>query len=205
MELLGVEELKPYENNARKHESVDVEAIKKSIKEFGFNDPIGIWKDNIIIEGHGRLLAAKELKVDRVPVIRLNELTDEQRRAYTLAHNKTAELSSWDFEKLEAELEAIDIDMSDFGFEDTSIYSENDLNSVLSWCSFSAIVFTNSSKLYFLCLYKSVIYLSPIFNEIDPVELVELNLLEDLKKIIISKNILIRGDIKWQKDVMKSG
>lgn len=118
IEYLGVEELKPYENNARKHESVDVEAIKKSIKEFGFNDPIGVWKNNIIIEGHGRLLAAKELKMDKVPVIRFDSLTDEQRRAYTLAHNKTAELSSWDFEKLEAELEAIDIDMSDFGFEE---------------------------------------------------------------------------------------
>lgn len=127
IEYLGVEELKPYENNARKHGGVDIEAIKKSIEEFGFNDPIGIWKDNIIIEGHGRLLAAKELKMDKVPVIRLDELTDEQRRAYTLAHNKTAELSSWDFEKLEAELENIDIDMSDFGFSDDT-FSIDDID-----------------------------------------------------------------------------
>ena len=117
IEYVGVNELNPYENNARKHGSVDVESIKASIKEFGFNDPIGVWKDNVIIEGHGRLMAAKALDMDKVPVIRLDELTDEQRRAYTLAHNKTAELSSWDFDILEQELAEIDFDMSEFGFE----------------------------------------------------------------------------------------
>ena len=117
IEYLPCSELKPYENNARKHGKTDVEGIKASIKEFGFNDPIGIWKDNFIIEGHGRLLAAQELGMDKVPVIRLDELTDEQRRAYTLAHNKTAELSAWDFDMLKNELDNIDIDMSEFGFE----------------------------------------------------------------------------------------
>lgn len=117
IEYVGVNELNPYENNARKHSSVDVESIMASIEEFGFNDPIGVWKDNVIIEGHGRLMAAKALGMDKVPVIRLDELTDEQRRAYTLAHNKTAELSSWDFDMLEQELAEIDLDMSEFGFE----------------------------------------------------------------------------------------
>ena len=119
IEYLNVNDLKPYEKNARKHEQEDVETIVNSIKQFGFNDPIGIWgKDNIIVEGHGRLLASKELGMDKVPCIRLDSLTDEQRRAYTLAHNKTAEMSAWDFDLLDIELEAIeDIDMEGFGFE----------------------------------------------------------------------------------------
>lgn len=117
IEYLPITELKPYENNARKHAEADIEAIKKSIEEFGFNDPIGIWHDTIV-EGHGRLLAAQELEMAEVPVIRLDHMTDEERRAYSLAHNKTAELSDWDFEMLDTELEDIfDIDMSQFGFD----------------------------------------------------------------------------------------
>lgn len=117
IEYLPITELKPYENNARKHAEADIEAIKKSIEEFGFNDPIGIWHDTIV-EGHGRLLAAQELEMAEVPVIRLDHMTDEERRAYALAHNKTAELSEWDFEMLDTELDDIfDIDMSQFGFD----------------------------------------------------------------------------------------
>ena len=111
-------ELKPYENNARDHKEEDIEAIRESIREFGFNDPIGIWSDeNLIVEGHGRQLAAIAEGLDSVPCIRLDHLTDEQRRAYALAHNKTAELSGWDFSKLEFELTGIqEIDMAAFGF-----------------------------------------------------------------------------------------
>lgn len=124
IEYLPVGDLKPYKRNARKHETKDITAIKASIKEFGFDDPIGIWKDNIIIEGHGRLLAAIELGMAEVPCIRLDHLTDEQRRAYALAHNRTAELSEWDFDVQAAELQEInDIDMSEFGF--TSTFSDN--------------------------------------------------------------------------------
>lgn len=118
IEYLPVGDLKPYKRNARKHETKDISAIKASIEEFGFDDPIGIWKDNIIIEGHGRLLAAKELGMTEVPCIRLDHLTDEQRRAYALAHNRTAELSEWDFDVQAAELKEIaDIDMGEFGFD----------------------------------------------------------------------------------------
>lgn len=117
IEYLPINKLKPYENNARKHAEADIKAIKKSIEKFGFNDPIGIWHDTIV-EGHGRLLAAQELEMAEVPVIRLDHMTDEERRAYALAHNKTAELSEWDFEMLDTELDDIfDIDMSEFGFE----------------------------------------------------------------------------------------
>ena len=116
---IPVDQLTPYERNARKHTPTDVEKIKASIQKFGFDDPIGIWgKKNIIVEGHGRLIAAKELGYEKVPCIRLDHLTDEQRRAYALAHNKTAELSTWDFGKLEAELmDLIDFGMGDFGFD----------------------------------------------------------------------------------------
>ena len=127
---LRPEELKPYENNARKHAPEDVEAIKASIRELGgFNDPIGIWgPDNIIVEGHGRLIAAKEMGLERVPCIRLDHLTDEQRRAYALAHNKTAELSEWDMGPLNGELAdlALDFDMSRFGFENMETYEADD-------------------------------------------------------------------------------
>lgn len=119
IEYLTLDKLKPYEKNARKHKEADLFTIKASITEFGMSDPIGVWgKDNIIVEGHGRYLACKELGIDEVPVIHLDHLTDEQRRAYALAHNKTAEMSEWDFDLLGDELKDIfEIDMSDFGFD----------------------------------------------------------------------------------------
>jgi len=114
-------DLTPYEKNAKKHASADIEAIKASIRELGgFNDPIGIWGDrNIIVEGHGRQIAALELGLEKVPCIRLDHLTDEQRRAYALAHNKTQELADYDFSILGEELAELelDFDMSDFGFD----------------------------------------------------------------------------------------
>ena len=118
IEYLDVGKLKPFKTNARKHGKEDVQAIANSIKSFGFSDPIGIWgKENIIVEGHGRLEAAKKLGMKEVPVIRLDHLTDEERKAYTLAHNKTAELSSWDDGLLKLSLDEIEtIDMADFGF-----------------------------------------------------------------------------------------
>ena len=119
IEMIKVEDITPYENNARKHTDADVQTIINSIKEFGFSDPVGIWgENNIIVEGHGRLIAAKRLGIEEVPCIRLDHLTDEQRRAYALAHNKTAEMSDWDFDLLDTELgDILDIDMSEFGFD----------------------------------------------------------------------------------------
>lgn len=119
IEYLPVEDLVPYQNNARKHTNTDVSAIAKSIEMFGFDDPIGIWKGNVIIEGHGRLMAAKQLGMETVPVIRLDHLTDEERRSYALVHNKSAELSEWDDDMLSLELEDLfdDFDMADFGFD----------------------------------------------------------------------------------------
>lgn len=114
IEQLPVEALTPYENNTRAHFDEDVAQIARSIERYGFNDPIGIWSEkNIIVEGHGRLLAAKSLGLETVPCIRLDHLTDEQRREYGIMHNKTSELSDWDFEALEREL--AELDLSEFG------------------------------------------------------------------------------------------
>lgn len=110
-------ELIPYENNPR-HNDGAVDAVAESIKQFGFKVPIVIDKDNIIIAGHTRHKAALKLGLDAVPVIRADDLTDEQVRAFRLADNKTAELAEWDESMLAEELAAIDgIDMADFGFE----------------------------------------------------------------------------------------
>ena len=111
---LDPRELNPYERNARKHESLDIEQIKESIRLDGFNDPIGIWKDNLIVEGHGRQIAAIELHMDKVPCIRLDHLTDTQRRDYAIRHNRTAELSEWDEAKRKLELAALELEGMDF-------------------------------------------------------------------------------------------
>lgn len=82
VEYLPIDEIKPYENNAKIHTPEQIEQIKASIRQFGMNDPIGIWsKDNIIVEGHGRLIACLELGYTEIPIIRLDDLTDEQRKA----------------------------------------------------------------------------------------------------------------------------
>lgn len=120
-EYLPIDSLKPYEKNARKHNDLDVSIIKKSIEQFGFNDPIGIWgEDNIIVEGHGRLMAAKELGMSEVPVIRLDHLNDQQRKMYALEHNRSAEMSTWDLDTLSEELESLgnDFDLSGLGFSE---------------------------------------------------------------------------------------
>ena len=119
--MLKIADLRPYEKNARRHEAADIQAIAKSIEDFGFNDPVGVWgPQNIIVEGHGRVLAAKQLGLIEVPCIRLDDLSDEQRRAYSLAHNKTAELSAWDAELLPLELQDLpSYDMTEYGFSET--------------------------------------------------------------------------------------
>jgi hypothetical protein len=108
-------DLTPYEKNARKHAPDDIEAIKKSILEDGFNDPIGIWgEDNVIVEGHGRQIAATELGLDEVPCIRLDHMTDKQRREYMIRHNRVAELSRFDWDILQEECARLSIEGQDF-------------------------------------------------------------------------------------------
>ena len=117
IDYIKIEELKPYKNNAKIHTTEQIEQIKKSIKDYGMNDPIGVWKDNTIIEGHGRLEACKQLGYEEVPIIRLENLTDEERRAYTIIHNQTTMNTGFNIELLNNELEDITIDLSDYGVE----------------------------------------------------------------------------------------
>lgn len=116
---LNINDITPYENNAKIHTEVQIEQIKKSIQEFGMNDPIAVWGDkNTIVEGHGRLEALKQLGYTEVDCIRLDHLTDEERKAYTLAHNKINMNTGFDHMLLDEELDNIeDINMEDFGFE----------------------------------------------------------------------------------------
>ena len=117
IEYMPIEELKPYANNAKVHTAEQIEQIKQSIKEFGFNDPIAIWRNNEIIEGHGRLIAASEMGLEKVPVIRLDGLTDQQRKAYILIHNKLTMDTGFNFDLLMDELDNLTIDMAKYGFD----------------------------------------------------------------------------------------
>ena len=126
VEYIDTGELKPYENNAKIHTDAQIEQIARSIKEFGMNDPIAVWKENEIIEGHGRLLACQLLGIKEVPIIRLDELTDEQRRAYMNVHNQLTMNTGFDIELLAKELGRIDnIDMATFGFDISSMEPED--------------------------------------------------------------------------------
>jgi ParB-like chromosome segregation protein Spo0J len=127
---LDPHDLTPYENNTRKHSPEDIEQIKASIQADGFNDPIGVWGEkNLIVEGHGRQIAAIEMGLDKVPCIRLDHMTETQRRDYAIRHNRTAELSGWDFAKLEEEIAALEIegvDLSGLKFELDALSGEGD-------------------------------------------------------------------------------
>lgn len=117
IEYLPVDALKPYERNAKLHPAEQVEHIANSIREFGFRQPLVVDKNNVLVIGHGRLLAAQKLGMEEVPCVRADDLTDEQIKALRLADNKTNE-SEWDFDLLSGELDDIfEIDMGEFGFE----------------------------------------------------------------------------------------
>ena len=117
IEYIDIEKLKKYKRNAKIHTEEQIEQIKTSIEEFGMNDPIAVWKNNEIIEGHGRLEACKEAGLKEVPIIRLDNLTDEQRKAYMLVHNQLTMNTGFDLDILQEELDGIgSIDMDVFGF-----------------------------------------------------------------------------------------
>jgi ParB-like chromosome segregation protein Spo0J len=120
IEHLKTSDLIPYARNAKKHDAAQISKLCGSIKEFGFTNPVLIDKDNGIIAGHGRVLAAQSLALETVPCIRLGHLTDTQRRAYILADNRLAEIGGgWDEEMLKlelADLAALDVDVAEIGF-----------------------------------------------------------------------------------------
>jgi len=117
IQYVPIASIKPYKNNPRKNKAA-VGPVAESIKQFGFRVPIVLDKDGVIVAGHTRLAAAKQLKLSRVPCVVADDLTEDQVRAFRLADNKVSEFAEWDAEKLGEELAEIsDIDMSLFGFD----------------------------------------------------------------------------------------
>jgi ParB-like chromosome segregation protein Spo0J len=124
IEHLKTSDLIPYARNAKKHDASQVAKLAGSIREFGFNNPVLIDKDNGIIAGHGRVLAAQSLALESVPCIRLGHLTDTQRRAYILADNRLAEIGGgWDEEMLKLELADLkdNLNLEDMGWNSAEI------------------------------------------------------------------------------------
>ena len=117
VKLFRLDELKPYENNPRRNDRA-VEAVAKSIEQFGFKVPIVIDADKVIVAGHTRYKAAQKLHLESVPCIVADDLTPAQIKAFRLADNKTAELATWDFEKLTTELNSLTSELADeFSFD----------------------------------------------------------------------------------------
>ena len=149
IETIKINDLVPYQNNAKKHPQKQIDKIKKSIEEFGFNDPIAIDENNMIIEGHGRYEALKQLGYENVECIRLNNLSEEQKKAYILVHNKLNMDTGFDNKLLNEELFSIDnIDMSDFDFkiDFDDIFKENERHRTNDTYNLDLIDIENSSN-----------------------------------------------------------
>lgn len=112
----ATKDLIPYSKNAKKHPAEQVRLIANSIREFGFQQPLVVDRNNVVVIGHGRLLAAKRLKIEEVPVVVADELSDEQIRALRLADNSVAE-SDWDLDRLMDDISDMDINLDDFGLD----------------------------------------------------------------------------------------
>lgn len=117
---LNVEDIKEYKNNAKIHTTEQIQQIVDSINEFGFNDPIAVDENNVIIEGHGRYLAIKKLGLKTIPVIKLKHFTALEKKAYIIAHNKINLNTGFDYEELQKEMKSIIanevIDFEKYGF-----------------------------------------------------------------------------------------
>jgi ParB-like chromosome segregation protein Spo0J len=124
MSDIAIEKLIPYVNNARTHSDEQVDQIASSIREFGFRSPVLVGKDNMIIAGHGRVLAAKKLGLKVVPYIDCSDMTEIQTKAYILADNRIALNAGWDAQMLSLEIQGLavsDIDMQLLGFSDKEL------------------------------------------------------------------------------------
>ena len=113
IEQIDIKKLIPYARNSRTHSDIQVSQIAASIKEFGFTNPVLISDTYDIIAGHGRVLAAKKLGWDTVPCIRLDHLSDTQRKAYVIADNSIALNSGWNFDMLSVEID----ELNDYKFD----------------------------------------------------------------------------------------
>ena len=119
---IKTDKLIPYESNPRNNDDA-VESVANSIKEFGFKVPIVITKNNVVVTGHTRLKAAKKLKLDTVPCLIADDLSEKQIKAFRIADNKVGEQAHWNYDLLGAEMQEIipDFDMTQFGFGDFEI------------------------------------------------------------------------------------
>jgi ParB family transcriptional regulator, chromosome partitioning protein len=128
---VDINEIIPYVNNPRKNEKA-VDYVASSIKEFGWQQPIVVDKDNVIVVGHTRYLAAKRLKLKKVPILVAENLTPFQIKAYRIADNKTNEIAEWDYELLSTELAAI-INQVENNFDIDSLgFNRDELDSILN-------------------------------------------------------------------------
>ena len=123
---VGIELLIPYVNNAKKHSDEQVAKIASSIREFGFVNPVLIDKDYNIIAGHGRVMAARKLKLTEVPCVFIEGLTETQRKAYILADNRLGELADWDMELVGLELDALDLDGFDTSLTGFDLFGDDE-------------------------------------------------------------------------------
>lgn len=170
---LNVDEIIPYENNPRFNDEA-VEAVANSIKEFGFKVPIILDKDKVIIAGHTRLLAAKRLGMESVPVIFADDLTEEQVKAFRLADNKVGEIATWDITKLNKELEELKdlgVQMDLFGFEmpDVNIVVEDDYD-----------IDTALNEIKEPCVFDmELAYICSLFDNVEAIKIVSDNLSMD--------------------------
>lgn len=126
IEKVAIKELQEYEGNAKLHPEEQIEEIANSIREFGFNDPIAAWHnadgEAEIIEGHGRLAAAKQLGMKKVPVIFLDDMNDDERRAYGLLHNKLQQDTGFDPETILNEMKELkEFNWESFGFDPITV------------------------------------------------------------------------------------
>lgn len=127
IEEIPIDELVPYENNAKKHTREQIDAVEASIKEFGFRNPVIVWRNADgrpeVVAGHARVTAAKNIGMSKVPCVSCDDLTDAQRRALTLVDNQTTMMTGWDEDLLAYELDTLscEFDMTDFGFTDEMV------------------------------------------------------------------------------------
>ena len=144
IEMLGIEEIRPYENNAKKHPAKQVNRIAKSIQQFGFQQPIVVDKDGVVVIGHGRLLACKKLGIGKIPCVRAENLSEGQKKALRLADNKCNE-SEWDEGLLDIELADI---VAITVLEGLSIFSGKDIFPIypLSCLSLFAVSYSKAAN-----------------------------------------------------------
>jgi len=154
IEYLPIEELQMYERNANLHTAEQIDQIASSIEEFDFSSPILAWHNENgeaeIVAGHGRLMAAHKLGMEELPVVFLDHLNDEQRRAFTLVENQLTRLSEFDIDMLKIELDNIvNIDMGDLGFdmEEIQVSTEQDDSSTQDYSD----SFTDTLGVFITC------------------------------------------------------